>query len=200
MGKQSSDLLVLGSGSSRRCEILSYFHIPFQIQVSPFDEDSIKDSGDPSKLVQEIAKGKACALDIDGHPVILTADTIVHMENRSYHKPKDAHEAALFLRALSGKWHTVYTGVSIRKGDTIFTESCSTKVLFAMLTDEQIAIYMHAFSTGDKAGGYAIQQGGCIAIERIEGCYYNVMGLPIQTTRNLLNRVGIDLWDSLKQH
>ena len=100
--------------------------------------------------------------------------------------------------ALSGSWHSVYTAVCVKDCGNIYVQAEETKVLFHQLSDKQIETYHHHFYYEDKAGGYAIQQAGSILIKRIDGCFYNIMGLPINTTRIMLKKVGIDLWDYLK--
>lgn len=190
--------LILGSQSPRRREILSYFSLPFQQCTPPFDESSVPFRGEPESYARAISKGKADAL-LSKFPnnVILTADTIVFRENKVYGKPPTEADAFRMFSELVGKWHTVVTGVTIRYGNDVYEQSESTRVLFNELTDAQIRHYMTRIEWADKAGGYAIQMAGGLIVNRIEGCYYNVMGLPINTVHTLLKYVGIDLWDYL---
>lgn len=191
--------LVLGSQSPRRKEILGFFSLPFTTAVSDFDEDSVSFRGDPAEYVCEIASSKAHALaDKFPHSFILTADTTVYLKGKIYGKPKDAEEAFTFLSELEGKWHSVLTGVSLLNGKKLWTTSEETKVLFNPMTPDEIRHYHKALHCSDKAGGYAIQMGGGLAVKKIDGCYYNVMGLPINSIRELLLNVDIDLWDYLK--
>jgi septum formation protein len=188
--------LILGSQSPRRKEILSYFSIPFQQVTSSFDEDSIRFHGQPEAYACAIAKGKADALHVK-HPqeIILTADTVVFCKGKIYGKPNNESEAFQFFSELVGNWHTVYTGVVVRHGDKEYIKGEATQVLFNDLTSAQIKHYLSHAEWADKAGGYAIQAVGGLIVSRIDGCYYNVMGLPINTVHTLLNQVGIDLWN-----
>jgi septum formation protein len=155
--------------------------------------------GDPVAFASEVAerKAKCVAPRFPDHPIIC-ADTIVFREGRLYTKPESLEEAALMLRELAGKEHIVWTGVCVLLGAKRFVEAESTRVFFHELTEAQIRSYHQRFNPLDKAGAYAIQNGGSIIVKRIEGCYYNIMGLPLNTTRLLLSKVGIDLWAYLK--
>ncbi|MEI8125973.1 MAG: Maf family nucleotide pyrophosphatase [Parachlamydiaceae bacterium] len=191
--------LILGSQSPRRKEILSYFSLPFE-QITPlFDEDSVLFSGDPVAYVSLIAEGKGNALrEHFPNKLILTADTTVYKEGKIYGKPVNTEEAFQALSELAGTWHSVFTGVSLCFGEKTWTRHEETRVLFNTLTPEEIRHYHAKLHWSDKAGGYAIQMAGGLAIQKIDGCYYNAMGLPINTVRHLLLNVGIDLWDYLK--
>lgn len=188
--------LILGSQSPRRKEILSYFKIPFQ-QVSPdFDEEAIPFYDDPEKFVCQLSKGKADSLKQQfPDAFIITADTIVYRGGRIFGKPRNLDEAFQFLSELAGQWHTVYTGVTVRHREKEFHRAEATKVLFNALNSDQIRHYHGMICWADKAGGYAIQEEGGLIIRKIDGCYYNVMGLPINTVNDLLNMIGVDLWN-----
>ncbi len=191
--------LILGSQSPRRREILNFFSIPFR-QVNPdFDETQVGFHGDPADFASEVAHRKALSL-MERFPkeVILTADTIVYRNRRLFMKPETMEEAHAMVRELSGKRHQVFTGVCVASHGEAFVEAEESGVEFHELTDSQIRAYHQFFHPLDKAGGYAIQKGGSLIVKRIEGCYYNIMGLPIHTVRRLLLKVGIDLWDYLK--
>lgn len=194
-----TDSLILGSQSPRRRDILASFSLPFQQIPSDFDEESISFDGDPIAYCSYLAERKAAAL-ADRFPdsPILTADTIVFLNGKVYNKPKDAEEAFRFLSELAGHWHTVHTAVHVRKGRHSYADSESTRLLFHPLTPEQIRTFHKHVHFLDKAGGYAIEGCGQIILAKIEGCYYNVLGLPINATRRLLGRIGIDLWHHLK--
>lgn len=196
---KDKDMLILGSSSERRKLILNFFSLAF-IQVhSNFDERSIDMDPDPDLYTCNIAKEKA--LDIaKKHPndTILTADTVVFFKNEYLLKPKDADDALQMLKKLSGKWHDVYTGVCVKTVDNLFLKSERSSVLFNKLSQREIQLYHKNFYLDDKAGGYAIQDGGSIVVKKMKGCFYNIMGLPINTTRELLLKAGIDLWDYLK--
>ncbi len=191
--------LILGSQSPRRREILSSFSLPFQQISSDFDEESIPFQGDPIAYCSAIAQGKAAALT-QRFPdsVILTADTAVFLNGKVFNKPRDAEEAFSFLSELAGHWHTVHTAVHVCHAGRSYADSEATRLLFHPLTPEQIRAFHQHIHFLDKAGGYAIEGCGQIILAKIEGCYYNVLGLPINATRRLLARVGIDLWQHLK--
>lgn len=190
--------LILGSTSPRRREILSYFSLSFE-QLSPnFDEEAVPFKGVPSSYVQILASGKALSLSKEyPEATILSADTIVFKEGKVYGKPKNEKEAFQFLYELQGSWHSVYSGVALWHADKLFKDFEETKVLFNSLTPLQIKQYMKALHWADKAGGYAIQLAGSLIARKIKGCYYNVIGLPINSVNKLFNRIGIDLWDYL---
>ena len=191
--------LILGSKSPRRKEILSFFSFPFETVNSDFDEETIPFENSPTDYVCNIAKGKAMALASDyPEALILTADTTVFKDGKIYGKPIHTEEAFHFLSQLQGKWHSVYTGVVLLKGDECWSAWEETRVLFNSLTPEEIRHYHTKLHWSDKAGGYSIQMAGGLAVKKIEGCYYNSVGLPINTVRQLLLNVKIDLWDYLK--
>ena len=190
--------IILGSQSPRRVEILDFFALKFRQVHSDFDETQVPFQGDPALFSKEVAKGKALALR-QKYPdqIIVTADTVVFRQGRLFMKPATLEEAARMLEDLSGKEHQVFTGVSVCKGEKIFSDAEETKVYFLELSKAQIQAYHRCCNPLDKAGGYAIQKGGSLIVKRIEGCYYNIMGLPLQTLRRLLLKAGIDLWDYL---
>lgn len=190
--------LILGSQSPRRKEILSYFSLPFT-QVSPvFDEEAVPFHGEAEPYVAFLSKGKAESLS-ERFPeaLILTADTIVYREGKIYGKPVNDEEAFQSLSELVGRWHTVYTAVTLQKGKQAFQHVEATHVLFNALTPTQIRQYLAHTKWSDKSGGYAIQMAGGIIVRKIDGCYYNVMGLPINALEVLLKNFQIELWDYL---
>lgn len=191
--------LILGSQSPRRREILSYFSLPFK-QVSPdFDEEAIPFQGDPKAFAETLSRGKAESLhEKFSHQVILTADTVVCREGKNYGKPKDDEEAFQFLTELSGQWHSVFTSLTVCSKGSYFQSTAETRVLFNRLSKEQIKTYIRQLHFLDKAGGYMIQGAGSLIVNKIEGCYYNVVGLPLNALAEVLGKVGIDLWNFLK--
>lgn len=191
--------LVLGSQSPRRKEILGYFSLPFTQATPPFDEEAVPYHGNPIAYATELSSGKALSLAPRfSTEIILTADTIVWKEGKLYGKPRNSAEAFEFLSELAGSWHSVFTAVTVKKGDKLWSGTEETRVLFNALSPDEIRHYYTKLHLSDKAGGYAVQMAGGLAINRIEGCYYNVMGLPINTVRRLLLNAGVDLWDYLK--
>ena len=192
-------MIILGSNSPRRKEILNFFSLPFRQEDPGFDETQVLFHGDPRGFASEAARRKALCLVLRfPNETILTADTVVYRDQRLFLKPESLEEAHAMLRELAGKEHQVFTGVAIASQGECFVDVEETGVFFHELTEPQIRAYHARIPPLDKAGGYAIQKGGSLIVKRIEGCYYNIMGLPIHTVRRLLLKVGIDLWDYLK--
>lgn len=192
-------LLILGSQSPRRAEIMHYFSLPFKQVVSGFDEDSVRFSGDPKAYVLELSKLKAAAIALN-YPdqPILTADTVVYKDGKIYNKPKDEADGLSMLEELSGSWHSVYTGVTLQLGSQHFSAVEETLVHFNSLSKDQVIGYYKSLHLHDKAGSYQLQGAGGVIVKEIKGCYYNVVGLPINLVRELLNNIGIELWNYLK--
>ncbi|NNM43346.1 MAG: septum formation protein Maf [Chlamydiae bacterium] len=191
--------VILGSASPRRREILQYFSLPFEQIPSHYDEEQIPFLGDPIAYVKTLSEEKGKWLS-QKHPnsVVLTADTVVYANQKVYNKPKDSAEAFQFLQEFSGNWNEIYTAVSVRKGNQFFTEVEVTRLLFHTLSKEQMQKYHSHFYFADKSGGFAVEKSGSILLQRIEGCFYNILGLPINAMRTVFLKVGIDLWDFLK--
>lgn len=192
--------LILGSTSPRRREIISYFSLNFE-QISPdYDEEAVPfPKGNPTGYVLELAEGKARSLaGLYPEALILSADTIVYKDGKVYGKPKTETDAFQALKELQGSWHSVYSAIAVACKGKILSGYEETKVLFNELSDTEIKRYLNALHWADKAGGYAIQLAGSLIVSKIEGCYYNVMGLPINTVNKLLKEMGIDLWDHLQ--
>lgn len=188
--------LILGSQSPRRKEILSYFSLPFEQASPPFDEEIVPYPGDPIAYVEHLSTGKALSLKPQfSDAVILTADTIVFKDGKVYGKPKNLQDAFNSVSELSGNWHSVFTAVTLLNNNQHWTLHEETRVLFNHLTPEMIKHYHNRLCWNDKAGGYAIQMPGGLIVEKIEGCYYNVMGLPVNSVRKLLMNIDINLWD-----
>ena len=190
--------IILGSNSPRRGEILRFFSLPFTQIASNFAEESILFTGDPIDYVGILAKKKGESLAVQ-YPenIILTADTIVYLDGKVYNKPVSREEAILFLQQLSGKWHTVYTGIALSFKDAQHIRVEETRILFHELKEAHIHHYLDHVNFLDKAGSYAIQQGGSLVVKKIEGCYYNVMGVPLSSLKELLTLVNIDLWECM---
>ena len=174
--------LILASQSPRRKELLSLYTTDFTVCVSDFDESAVT-APTPAQLVEQLAIGKCLAV-AKQHPdaVVIGCDTVVDVDGAVFGKPHDAEDAKRMLRALSGKTHQVHTGVCIAKGDRAehFVDSC--KVTFFPLGEEEIAFYTATPEPYDKAGAYAIQGRAALWLDRIEGDYYTIMGLPVSRT------------------
>lgn len=180
--------LVLASGSPRRRELLGLITQNFTVVASEVDEGAIT-APTPEGLVQKLARAKCLAV-AESRPgdVVIGCDTIVEKDGKVYGKPTDAAAAAAMLRALSGQTHRVHTGVCITQGEKREEFVATSLVKFYPLTKGQIAAYAASGEPLDKAGGYAIQGGAALFCEGIEGCYYNIMGLPVsRVARALLN-------------
>lgn len=175
--------LILASNSPRRRELLAGLEYPYEVRVLDGIDESYPSHLRGGEIAAHIsrAKAQAYAQTIADDEVIITADTIVCLDEQVLGKPADDAEAVEMLRALSGRTHQVYTGVTlldVGKQNTFV--SCSN-VTFATLTDEEIRHYVAHYRPMDKAGAYGIQEWiGYIGVERIEGSYFNVMGLPVQ--------------------
>ena len=172
-------MLILASKSPRRKELLKQIGIPFVVVVSDAEEVS-GNSWTPAALVVENAKRKARAVaeKYTDSPV-LGADTVVSSEGKIFGKPKDKDEARKMLTALSGKMHEVTTGLALINRNEIRTTSVTTKVFFDTMTKADIDAYIATDEPMDKAGAYAIQGIAARFIEKIEGSYSNVVGLPL---------------------
>lgn len=192
--KQTMQKLILASQSPRRKQLLEQAGLAFAIQAIPTDE-SFPDDIPPNQAAGFIATEKAKALwatlseAAQEQNVVLAADTIVLLGNQILGKPADKMQAVDFLKHLSGNVHEVITGVCIIDEKRKKQFSVRTKVYFRTLNEEQINFYVDNFQPYDKAGAYAIQEWiGLIGIEKIEGDYYNVVGLPVGEVINNLQQ------------
>lgn len=191
--------IVLASQSPRRKEILGFFSLPFEQMTPDFDEELVIFEGNPDQYVCELAKRKAESLMKQiPNAIIIAADTTVYCDGKLYNKPKTEAEAFQSLSELVGKWHSVYSGIAICDEGDCYVKAEETKVLFNFLTPDEIRRYHRRIHWADKAGGYSIQMGGGLIVKKIEGCFYNVMGLPINSLHELLKKIGIELWDYVK--
>lgn len=191
--------LILGSSSPRRHQILSKFKIPFTIVHPPFDEEAIHFSGNPIEYVQTLSKGKGESLAPKfPHSPILTADTIVFLNGNVYNKPRNFAHAVQVLSELTGKEHSVFTGVHLQMGGQGWFEVEESRVLFNPLNPEQIHSYLNHIHWQDKSGGYSIEAAGGLLVNKIQGCYNNIVGLPVNATYKVLLNVGIDLWQYIR--
>jgi len=171
-------MLVLASQSPRRAEILRLAGIPFTVRAAAVDESPLE-AERPGPYVRRLAHAKALAIEAAPDEIVLAADTTVVVAGDFLAKPADAADAHRMLRHLSGRRHEVLTGICLRRGDEILCDHASTGVWFANLTDAEIDEYVASGEPMDKAGAYAIQGLASKFVERIDGCYFNVMGLPI---------------------
>jgi len=186
--------IILASQSPRRRELLERMGLTeFEIKPATGEETASPDLA-PAQLVEELSRQKAreIALSAAAEDVIIAADTVVAADGRVLGKPHTPGEAADMLRFLSGRTHTVYTGVTVRRGEHALTQHEATDVVFRPLTEEEIAAYVATGEPMDKAGAYGIQGRGCVLVEGIRGDYYNVMGLPVCRLGLMLRKFGVE--------
>ena len=171
-------MLVLASQSPRRAEILRQAGIPFVVRAAPVDESPL-DGERPEDYVVRLAEQKAIAVECRPGETILGADTTVVINGEMLAKPVDPADARRMLSLLSGRRHEVLTGISLRRGREVINDWAATHVWFTTMTESEIDEYVASGEPMDKAGAYAIQGLASKFIEKIEGCYFNVVGLPI---------------------
>ena len=182
-------MLVLASRSPRRREILQNAGIPFVVRSIEVDETPLP--GEEARdYVTRIARAKAYAVSAAPGEIVLAADTTVAIHGEILAKPLDAADARGMLHKLSGRRHAVLTAICLRSTDRVIEDRAETSVWFAPLTDEEIGDYAASGEPMDKAGAYAIQGLASKFIERIEGCYFNVMGLPVAMVYRHLRVLG----------
>lgn len=191
--------IIIGSQSPRRIELMNQFSLPFTQATPAFVEESVVFQGDPISYVNTLSKGKSDSLSsLYPEAAILTADTVVYCNQKIYNKPLNYNEAFQFLLELQDKWQSVYTGVCVYYDHQVYQEVEETRVLFNPMTDDQIHSYLKHTHWADKSGGYTIQKLGMLLVKKIEGCYYNVLGLPLNTVQKLFLKIGIDLWHHVR--
>ncbi|MGI6224885.1 MAG: Maf family protein [Peptococcales bacterium] len=187
--------IVLASGSPRRAELLRQIKLPFTIQVSSLDENSIK-CRVPKEWVQQLALAKAKDVArFFKSGLVIGADTIVLQDNEILGKPRNVEEAKNMLNLLSGATHQVLTGIALvdaLSGKTI-TDVENTLVRFRELTEGEIDAYIASGEPMDKAGAYGIQGLGALFVEGISGCYFNVVGLPLNRLAKNLKHFGVEI-------
>ncbi len=189
--------LILASASPRRYELLSLTLLPFETYPSTLEE-KMDHSLTPSRLVESLAEQKAADIFTQKPDcVILGADTIVSYQNNRLGKPKDRMEAAEMLRMLSGQTHEVYTGVCLIDETKKVIFSVKTNVTFHTLDENTIEWYLNTGEPFDKAGGYGIQGSGSLLVDKIEGDYFNVVGLPISKVVRSLKEFGFSFTESV---
>ncbi len=187
----TSPPLILASGSPRRRELLLHLGIPFQIDPSGIDESPIPGLS-PAQLVQALALAKA--RDVAGRrpdAVVIGADTLVDLDGQSLAKPIDSEDALRMLRLLAGRAHRVHTGLAVCHAGQVGSCVVSSTVSMRRSTDQVLAAYVAGGEPMDKAGAYAVQGEGSVLIDRVEGSYLAVIGLPLLALRDLLREAGL---------
>jgi len=185
--------IILASASPRRRELLAQLGVPFDVVVADVTEHE-EPSTDPLVMVAHNAALKAEWVAAR-HParLVLGADTTVCVDRTALNKPRDQAEARAMLRLLSGRTHTVFTGLAVRQAGTglKIDEGVSSEVTFKSLDEATITAYLARVHTLDKAGGYAIQEGAELIIAGYQGSLSNIIGLPLETTKQILTRCGL---------
>lgn len=189
----ASPPIVLASGSPRRRELLAGLGLTFE--VCPADVDETPRSGEaPAELVARLSSDKASAIaSARSEALVIAADTVVVLADDVLGKPRDAAENRAFLSRLAGRSHQVLTGHTLMLAGRTLQRLCRTKVVFRPLDDGEIASYVASGEGLDKAGGYGIQGLGAALVPRIDGCYFNVVGLSVATMVTCARELGVVL-------
>ena len=184
--------LILASGSPRRKDLLALIVPEFTVHTSDVDESAISAPA-PELLVQKLAQAKCRAVAAQFPAAcVLGCDTVVDVDGTVLGKPRSMADARRMMRLLSGRAHRVHTGVCLAvldRPDEVFT--CTSSVYFSLLSREEIEAYISTPEPYDKAGGYAVQGGAAKFVQGIEGCYHNIMGLPVSRVYAALKAAGI---------
>ncbi|MCV6623881.1 MAG: Maf family protein [Cellvibrionaceae bacterium] len=193
--------LILASQSPRRAELLQQIGVPFRRQSADIDETPLAEEASLDYLRRmAIAKAQAVQAGLDreenASSVILAADTIGDLDGEILVKPKDRADSLAMLKRMSGRSHTVVTGVCVLWGDKCDYVEVKTQVSFRQLSEAEILRYWESGEPQDKAGSYAIQGLGAVFVESIQGSYSNVVGLPLSETSDLLQQAGVQIWQA----
>jgi septum formation protein len=182
--------LVLASASPRRSAILELLGLAHQVRAPGVDE-RVHPGEPPAVAARRLAEEKVSAVEAGPDEVVLAADTIVAVGDEALGKPSDAAEAESMIARLSGRDHEVFTGLALRRGDRLVSGVERTRVRFRSLAPREPAEYVATGEALDKAGAYGIQGRGAALVERIEGDYSNVVGLPVRLLLSLFERQGL---------
>lgn len=189
--------MLLASSSPRRRQLLEMLGLEVQVQAACLDEEALRlawarvpAAEQAARLAAAKAEAVACV-----HPqeLILAADTLLELEGEILGKAADAAQAECMLRRLAGRSHWVHTGVCVRRAEQIYLDTVSTRVFFRRLTVAEIAAYVATGEYLDKAGAYAIQGRGALLVERIEGDFYAVVGLPLTALLRGLRQFSVEI-------
>lgn len=182
--------VILASASPRRRDLLRQVGLEFRVEPADGVESQLRRGVGPPEHARESAEAKAAAIS-RAHPaaVVLGADTVVALDGRVLGKPTSPAEARSMLESLAGRTHEVHTGVSVAYGSRVLLSDVeTTRVTFRPLSPEQIEAYVATGEPMDKAGAYGIQGRGALLVQKVEGCYFNVVGLPLVLTWEMLQR------------
>ena len=186
--------IILASQSPRRRELLGQIGIRDFIIRPAVGEEQTSPGLTPGRMVEELSLHKGLEVAATAQPgdLVIAADTVVAVDGQVLGKPHSREEAIRMLTALSGRAHTVYTGVTVCKDEAVLSEHEATQVRFRALTAAEIQSYVDTGEPMDKAGAYGIQGVGALLVEGIEGDYFNVVGLPLCRLGRMLARFGVD--------
>lgn len=184
--------VILASSSPRRRELLGLFGIPFVVRAADIDETMDPEKA-PFDEVARVSRAKALAVPRGEDDLVIAADTIVVCAGRVLGKPRTKEEAAAMLTLLSGRDHQVMTGFTVRRGDTLLTRTEVSHIFFRPLEEKEILAYAETGEPLDKAGAYGIQGKAALFVTRLEGDYYNVMGLPVCALTQCLRQLGVTI-------
>lgn len=182
--------IILASQSPRRKELLELMGLSFTIKVADIDE-TMTPGVDPAEEVGRVSRLKAMAVHASEDALVIAADTIVVCQEKILGKPHSKQEAENMLTLLSGRDHQVMTGYTVRKGDRLLTHTEVSHIHFRPLDPEEIRVYVETGEPMDKAGAYGIQGKAALFVSRLEGDYYNVMGLPVCALGQSLRSFGV---------
>lgn len=187
--------IILASQSPRRRQLLGQIGLDHFIVRPARGEEVMDPALSPAQLVEELSRQKAreVAGASDPGDLVIAADTVVAIDGRVLGKPHDREEACAMLSALSGREHTVYTGVTVCRDDRILTQHEATQVRFRPLSPREIQAYVDSGEPMDKAGAYGVQELGALLVEGIRGDYFNVVGLPLCRLGQMLSQFGVEL-------
>ena len=186
--------LILASASPRRKELLSLFHIPFIIRVADIDE-AMDETKSPYDEVSRVSALKARAVEREADDIVIAADTIVVCQNKVLGKPHSVEEAREMLTLLSGRDHQVMTGCTVLRGEQSVTFTEVTDLHFKPLSRKEIDSYVASGEPMDKAGSYGFQGGAALFCQRLDGDYYNVVGLPVCRLGQVLKDIAPELFE-----
>ncbi len=184
--------LILASGSPRRRELLTAAGVLFRVRTAPVEER--RQPGEaPRDYVARLAVEKAAAVAMADDELILAADTTVDVDGHALEKPVDAEDARGMLRRISGRRHQVHTGVCLRAAEGQWVQVATTEVEFGVIPEPELGAYAESEEPRDKAGAYAIQGRASRWVTRIDGCFFNVVGLPVPVVCELIRGVAPEL-------
>ena len=185
--------IVLASASPRRQELLRRIGITdFTLRI-PQVEEYYPENLSPEEIVTYISREKSLAVDAAADEIVITADTMVFLDEARLGKPRDEQHALEMLTALQGRCHTVCTGVTVRQRERILSRARSTHVYFRPATETELRAYIAGGEPMDKAGAYGVQGQGALLVDRIDGDFFNVMGLPVSLLEEMLAQFGVFL-------